>query len=171
MVRVTEPLRAEHKELLPHIETLREAADAVSGSTDAAFRETVDRAYEFLTTQLIPHATAEDKALYPVVGRVMGSEAATRTMSRDHIEVGTLTKELGRLRQVIGTESFDESSRNDLRRVLYGLYTLVKVHFAKEKEVYLPLLDEKLDEAGAEKMFRAMEEAAAAAKASHGRSA
>ena len=52
-----------------------------------------------------------------------------------------------------------------LRRVLYGLYALVKVHFAKEEEVYLPLLDARLlpDEAGA--LFAAMETTAQAAKA------
>jgi hypothetical protein len=41
----------------------------------------------------------------------------------------------------------------------------VTVHFAKEEEVYLPLLDAKLDEASARVMFDAMEQAAKAAKA------
>jgi hypothetical protein len=40
--------------------------------------------------------------------------------------------------------------------VLYGLHHLVKVHFAKEEEVYLPILDERLSPAEAEAMFAAM---------------
>jgi len=28
--------------------------------------------------------------------------------------------------------------------VLYGLYAIVKLHFAKEEEVYLPILDQRL---------------------------
>jgi iron-sulfur cluster repair protein YtfE (RIC family) len=167
MSRVTDPLREEHKELLPHIETLREAGDAVTGVDGASLKEKVDQAYLFLTEHLIPHATAEDKALYPVVQGVMGSEAATRTMSRDHVEVGRLTEELGLLRHAAGSRVADEDTKNNLRRVLYGLYTLVKVHFAKEEEIYLPLLDEKLDEPAAQAMFKAMEEAAKTAKASH----
>lgn len=54
---------------------------------------------------------------------------------------------------------------NDLKRVLYGLYTLVKVHFAKEEEVYLPLLDANLSVKEAREMFEAMEAAAGEAKA------
>ncbi len=51
------------------------------------------------------------------------------------------------------------------RRVLYGLYTLVKLHFAKEEEVYLPLLDARLKPAEAQAMFANMEKAAQEAKA------
>jgi hemerythrin-like domain-containing protein len=164
MPTVTEPLREEHKELLPLVETLREAGDAVSQSESSVLREKAERAYAFLSEHLIPHATAEDQALYPVVGRAMGAEMATQTMSRDHVEVGRLTEQLGLLRRRIGAAALDDATRNELRQVLYGLYTLVKVHFAKEEEVYLPLLDEKLDESAARDMFEAMEEAAEAAK-------
>ncbi len=51
-----------------------------------------------------------------------------------------------------------------LRRVLYGLYTLVKLHFAKEEEIYLPLLDAHLTPDEARSMFEKMEEAANEAK-------
>jgi len=47
---------------------------------------------------------------------------------------------------------------------LYGLYTLVKVHFAKEEEVYLPILDARLGPEAAREMFEAMEAAAHEAK-------
>ena len=56
---------------------------------------------------------------------------------------------------------------NALRRVLYGLYALVKVHFAKEEEVYLPLLDARLTPGEAHAMFEAMEAAAKEAKGEH----
>lgn len=51
-----------------------------------------------------------------------------------------------------------------LRRVLYGLYALVKVHFAKEEEVYLPILDARLTPETAHEMFAAMESAAHTAR-------
>ena len=82
MARITEPLREEHKELFPHVETLRQAADALSGGDETAFREKLDDANAFLVGHLIPHATAEEQALYPVVAGAMGAELATRTMSR-----------------------------------------------------------------------------------------
>jgi iron-sulfur cluster repair protein YtfE (RIC family) len=171
MPRVTEPLREEHAELRPHIESLKTAADSVSEDHPEALKARVDEAYEFLRGHLIPHAMAEERALYPVVARVMGAEPATRTMSRDHVEVGKLTEQLNELRGRLTGGTPSEATKNELRRVLYGLYTLVAVHFTKEEEVYLPLLDEKLDAAAARAMFEAMESAAAAEKhklAGHG---
>jgi hemerythrin-like domain-containing protein len=48
--------------------------------------------------------------------------------------------------------------------LLYGLYTLVRVHFTKEEEVYLPLLDRSLSDDEAKAMFESMEAAAATAR-------
>jgi iron-sulfur cluster repair protein YtfE (RIC family) len=165
LASVTQPLRDEHRELFPHIERLRAAADAVGDASPGALRSTVDGAYAFLTEHLIPHAQAEERALYPVVGRLLGAPEATNTMSRDHVEVGRLTDELGGLRAAIGSGTPTAAQEKDLRRVLYGLYALVKVHFAKEEEVYLPLLDQRLAVNEAREMFQAMEKAAGEAKA------
>lgn len=166
-MRLTEPLRDEHNELIPHIEKLRAVADSVGDVPIETLRHGVNEAYEFLTHHLIPHAEAEDHALYPVVAKVMGTPGATATMSRDHVEVGRLTEELGRLRSQIAGGAVGESQLKGLRRVLYGLYTLVGVHFAKEEEIYLPLLDAGLTPEEARRMFEQMEAAAEVAKHRH----
>jgi iron-sulfur cluster repair protein YtfE (RIC family) len=163
MTRITEPLREEHRELLPHIEALRTAADSIGDVSSDALRDEVDGAYEFLVEHLIPHATAEDRALYPVVARVMGAPEATATMVRDHVTVGQLTKELGGLRSELHGEPA-VGQLKALRRILYGLYALVSTHFAKEEEVYLPLLEERLSAEQAEAMFQQLEVAAAEAR-------
>lgn len=165
MTIVTQPLRDEHKDLWPHIEVLRTTADSVGEVPLEMLRRAVDEAYDFLARHLIPHAQAEDRALYPVVQQVMGAPEATATMRRDHVEVGQLTEELSALRkQLAGATSITTPQANALRRVLYGLYALVKVHFAKEEEVYLPLLDARLTPPEAQRMFEAMEQAAKDAK-------
>ena len=51
-----------------------------------------------------------------------------------------------------------------LRRMLYDLYAVVKLYFAKEEEVYLPILDVRLTPEEASRMFEAMEMAAKQAK-------
>jgi hemerythrin-like domain-containing protein len=165
MTTLTQPLRDEHKELLPHIEYLREAGDLVGEVPLEMLKPAVDEAYDFLAHHLIPHAQAEDQALYHVVARVMGANEATATMRRDHVEVGRLTAELNTLRGSLAGTTLDLAQARSLRRVLYGLYALVKVHFAKEEEVYLPLLDERLLLSEARELFEAMEAAAHAAKA------
>ena len=168
MPRVTEPLREEHRELFPHLETLKQAADGLALPASRLSMRLTQEALEFLTGHLIPHATAEEEALYPAVAEAMGSPLATRTMSRDHVEVGALTGELAKALRSNAWQS-DEAAQNHVRGILYGLYTLVKVHFAKEEEVYLPLLDEKLSPQAAKEMFEKMEAAAGRAKAAASR--
>ena len=129
----TQPLREEHKELLPHIEQLRTAADMVGEAPSEETRRAVDEAYGFLVGHLIPHAQAEDARPLPVVERVMGAPEATATMRRDHVEVGRLTGELGALQARLAAGGTDPALTRDLRRVLYGLYALVGVHFAKRR--------------------------------------
>jgi len=156
-----QPLRDEHAELAPHIDALRTAADAVSNVAPAELMVLVDGSYELLAHHLIPHAAAEEAALYPAVQRVVGAVEATATMARDHVEVHALTDELaGYRKQLALTSALDDQLANGLRRVLYGLYHLVKVHFAKEEEVYLPILEERLSPDEATAMFNAMTRAA-----------
>ncbi len=164
MTSITQPLRDEHKELYPQVEMLRIAGDAVNESLTTSAHAKIEEVYHFLTHQLLPHAQAEEKALYPVVQKVMGAPLATATMSRDHVEVERLTDELGTLRVHSSQLTITSIQAQVMRRVLYGLYTLVKVHFAKEEEIYLPLLDEKLSAADAHEMFEKMESAAREAK-------
>ena len=67
----------------------------------------------------------------------------------------------------LDSHTLESVAQAALRRVLYGLYALVKVHFAKEEEVYLPLLDARLAEGEAHAMFEAMEAVAKEAKGVH----
>ena len=67
-----------------------------------------------------------------MVERILGVLHATGTISRDHVEVGKLTKEMRTLIEQLGTAPHNDWVLKELRRVLYGLYAIVKVHFAKE---------------------------------------
>ena len=169
--RVTESLRAEHRHLLPHVEALAEAGDAVGVEAAADLPGRVDGVHEFLTAHLIPHATAEDVVLYPEVDGLIGRRGETRptdTMRRDHDEVVRLTERLGLVRDRVRQLGPTQADERELRRVLYGLYALVSLHFAKEEEVYLPLLDRELTAAEAQTLFERMEHAGHVAGAAHG---
>jgi iron-sulfur cluster repair protein YtfE (RIC family) len=160
----TQPLRDEHRELRPHVERLRQAAEAVGDAPTPALRALLDEASEFLGRHLIPHAQAEEAALYPIVARLMGAPEATATMRRDHFEIGKSVAELRTLRDHLADTAYQPGEAESLRRALYGLYAVIALHFAKEEEVYLPLLDARLTEAEAQEMFQRMEHAAADAK-------
>lgn len=164
MNTLTQPLRDEHKELFPSVDRIRQAADLIGEAPIAAIRQSVEEVYDFLANHLKPHAEAEDAALYPVVQKVLGSPDATRTMSRDHVEVGRYIEELAVLKESLSEAALVPEQTRSLRRVLYGVYGLLKVHFAKEEEVYLPILDQRLTPESAQEMFEAMEDAAHKAK-------
>lgn len=165
MTSVMQPLKDEHQELLPHIEFLREAGTLVESGSEADSLRAVEDAHAFLVHHLIPHAVAEDRVLYPAVERVMGAPGATATMSRDHVEVGKLTEELGALKDKIAQSGATETDLTDLQRLLFGLYGIVKLHFDKEEEIYVPVLDKGLSSQEAAEMFEAMEKTAGEAKA------
>lgn len=164
MNTLTQPLRDEHKELFPHVDQIRQVAELIGDAPIAEIRHGVEEVYDFLANHLKPHAEAEEAALYPVVQKVLGSPDATKTMSRDHVEVGIYISELASLRNGLTSEVLTTVQIKSLQRVLYGVYGLVKVHFAKEEEVYLPILDQRLTPESAQEMFEAMEAAAHAAK-------
>jgi iron-sulfur cluster repair protein YtfE (RIC family) len=164
MNALTQPLREEHKELFPSVDRIRQVAELIGEAPISEIQQGVEEVYEFLAYHLKPHAEAEDAALYPVVQKVLGSPDATRTMSRDHVEVGRYIEELAALKEHLNGAAFTLEQTKSLRRVLYGVYALVKVHFAKEEEVYLPILDQRLTPAAAQEMFEAMEDAARKAK-------
>jgi len=166
MNTLTQPLREEHKELFPHVDRIRQVAEKIGEARIVEIRGGVEEVYDFLANHLKPHAEAEEAALYPVVQKALGSPDATKTMSRDHVEVGRYIEELAALRNDLTDKVLTPLQIKSLQRVLYGVYALVKVHFAKEEEVYLPILDQRLTPESAQEMFEAME--AAAHKAKHG---
>jgi iron-sulfur cluster repair protein YtfE (RIC family) len=159
MASITQPLRDEHKELYPQIELLRQTADVVNESLTTQAHDRIEQAYNFLTRQLVAHAHAEEAALYPTVQKIMGSDLSTATMVRDHVEIARLTEELDSLRVHKSQLTITSIQTAALRRVLYGLYAVLKLHLAKEEEIYLPLLDSKLTAEEAKSMFETMEAA------------
>jgi iron-sulfur cluster repair protein YtfE (RIC family) len=156
---LTQFLRDEHRALLPLVEELRATADSVGEVPLDALQKSVDESYEFLTHELIPHAQAEDRVLYPIVKQIQGSPHATATMWRDHLEVERFTLELVTLREHVKAKKLDAKVARELRRVLYGLYAIIKLHLAKEEEIYLPLLECGLTTAEIHHLFESLEEA------------
>lgn len=153
------PLRDEHRGLLPEIAALRDTADRVGIAPPDQMKEMIDGRLAFLDHHLRPHAQTEDEVLYPVVAGLMGGPDSVATMRRDHVEVHRLTQELHLLRTRLTDGTIDDDIARGLRRVLYGLFAIVSLHFAKEEEVYLPLLEQGLTADQADALFEDMGDA------------
>ena len=155
----TEALRQEHRQLRRKVESLRLLADRFETAPTRDATNGLDDASRFLRGELVPHAMAEEEVLYPAVALLLGGEHTTDTMSRDHLEIARLVQELDHLRRRFIAQP-TRSLRRDIRRVLYELEGITLLHMDKEDEVYLPLLDDHIDDATADDLFRSMHTAA-----------
>jgi iron-sulfur cluster repair protein YtfE (RIC family) len=156
-LRSTDPLRERHRQLVSQIEDLRIAAAGAGDSDRAAVQQRVARALALLDTGLVPHARAEEESLYPTVEELVGSPGCTATMRRDHVEISRMTEAL-RFLQMRLQHNPTRETNEALRRLLYGLYAVVMLHFAKEEELYLPLLDRELAGEALDRLLRGMDE-------------
>jgi iron-sulfur cluster repair protein YtfE (RIC family) len=149
-----------HHELRPEIERLRSWADEIGVAPLARVQQLLDAANELLMTRLLPHALAEDETLYPAVKRFVGAHAV-EMLQRDHGEMMKLTAELNALRRAVGAVEVGPRFAIEARRILYGLYMLVELHFEKEEEIVFPVLDSRCTLAETADLGAAMERAAA----------
>jgi iron-sulfur cluster repair protein YtfE (RIC family) len=147
MNTVYRPPRDEHRQLLPHVDQLRLAADHLGTDPLGMSRTAVTEAHRFLVDYLLPHARAEEAVLYPAIERLLRAPLATATMRHDHVEISRLTEDLGWLLDRFVTCPATTDLLLDVRPVLYGLHTLIRAHFAKEEEIFFPLLAEHLTSA------------------------
>ncbi|HEX6580926.1 MAG TPA: hemerythrin domain-containing protein [Actinomycetota bacterium] len=157
--------REEHSHLRAGIESLRTVGDDVGRLDVAVLRYEVEDVYRFLSHRLLAHIAVEEEVLYPAIARLNGYGAAAGIMRRDHAEVSDAVRELYALRQELERGTFGETEAAALRRVLYGLYQLLKVHMANEEEICLPALDQALSEGQVRELAEEIELYDAAAQA------
>jgi soluble P-type ATPase/iron-sulfur cluster repair protein YtfE (RIC family) len=136
--------RDEHRLLLPEVDRLRRAADRLEELSPAEARRELLEIRTFLVEKLVPHEEKEDASVYPLVARRIGGHDPTAAMSRAHLEIAHLVRLYSRLLDElpeVPAGPLAPDDLRDLRRILYGLHAILRLHFAQEEELYLPLLD------------------------------
>jgi len=135
-------LRNEHRELAPSIARIRALADGLG--TLPAERAIVElkEIRSFLTGTLIPHEEAEDREIFPLLASAVGNDDVTAALHRTHTEIFHLIRFMDRLVAEIPEEGPGPEDLTDLRRVLYGLDAILRLHMAQEEELYVALGDE-----------------------------
>ncbi|HVX46748.1 MAG TPA: heavy metal translocating P-type ATPase [Mycobacteriales bacterium] len=128
----------EHQRLRDSLPLIHEAADLLRiGSPEAL--PMLNRARRFLTEDVLPHERAEEHLLYPALAVPLGSSEVTSTMSRTHAEIEHLIARLNRQLDSAGGRLPSEEQIDDLLACLYGLHTLLYLHFTQEEESYFVL--------------------------------
>ena len=125
-------LKAEHDAMLAVVEQIRGVADALStrNSDLVPAHALLDR----LERELIPHERADEELLVPLVARALGGSDATASLSRTHAEIEHQVSRLRRLLRDVDNDTVQPEDVVELRRLLYGLYAVLRLHNAQEEE-------------------------------------
>ncbi len=135
-VQVGERFRAEHREFVPELQRIRNVADRLGTLPPDETRRELDRVREFLLERLPEHEEQEEAVVYPVVAQLMGGEDPLGSMARAHLEISHLARLFQQLVTDLPAEGPAADDLIDLRRVLYGLHAILRLHFAQEEEAY-----------------------------------
>lgn len=135
-------LRAEHVDLGPAMGRIRSLADRLGSLPGAEARAELEQVRSFLADELVPHEEHEDREVFPLLARAAGSDDLTAGLHRTHTEIFHLVRFIDRLVGEIPPEGPGPEDLTDLRRVLYGLDAILRLHMAQEEELYLSLADQ-----------------------------
>ena len=126
----------------------------------AAFKASFELECRFVTGQLVPHMEAIETALYADLERVMDGRHSMTPMREEHALLRHLISSLCGYRAQLLAGDLTDADAIGLRRVLYRLYAILKVHLAEEEQ-YLSVLDHALSDAEKDVLARGIEHAVA----------
>ncbi len=160
MLSLPQTAHTHDEAILAHADRLPALADlVVEGPTDA-FLARFEEEYTFITGQLVPHVQAVERALYPELERLMECCHSMTAMRREHEELSRLIGSLGRYRADLLAGRLGAAEQTGLRRALYRLHAILKVHLAEE-ELYVRVLDHNLPSETKDALAQAMTHAMA----------
>ncbi|MCG5457607.1 cadmium-translocating P-type ATPase [Micromonospora sp. PSH03] len=119
---------------------LRDTADLVATRPDAPECVPALRGvHRRLVDEVLPHEAAEEQRLYPALADPLGSDEATSTMSRGHVEISRLVDRIGGHLAQHPDGRLRPDEVPDLLAVLYGLDAVLRLHLLQEEEDYFSL--------------------------------
>lgn len=128
-------LQADHEQLEPTLNRLREVADALDhaeGSSAVAMISEADR----ITNKIVTHERDDESRVYPRVARYLADRHGLGAMSRAHREIIHLSRLLSRLADGLRPEDIDPYLIRDAQRVIESIEALVRIHNAQEEDIY-----------------------------------
>ena len=149
-----------HERIMAHVDALPGLADMIDKVDIETFAQHFETECEFISTQLVPHIEAIEANLYGELDRLMDRRHSMEPMRDEHARLKRLFTSLCHYRQAIERGEFDREETVGLRRVLFRLYSLLKVHLAEE-EMYLRVIDRDLSDEEKDALARHIDHAAA----------
>jgi hypothetical protein len=132
-------LHEHHEHLLTQIDRMPAIGDAIGVVPTTELTASIDGLAGFLGGTLLPHLEAAERAIYPELERLLQNQHSMTPMRREHEEVRRRIAEFGVMRDQLDAARLSIRTQVGLRRSIFGLYALLKVHLAEE-ELYVSLV-------------------------------
>jgi hypothetical protein len=129
-----------HERLLNHVDQMPQLADALLTARGDEIKASLAEMSVFLTGTLIPHVDAAEQTVYPELERMFQNRHSMAPMRREHAEIRRLVTALAGLARQLAEGQVTIGRTLGIRRVMFQLYALLKVHLAEE-EAYMRLID------------------------------
>jgi hypothetical protein len=140
------------------VDLMPATGDLVGTAPIAELRPRVQEMSSFLEGLLIPHMEAAERNLYPELERVLENRHSMAPMRREHAEIRQLVADLGRLRDGLDQGRLQTGEAVTLRRIIFRLYALLKVHLAEEL-LYIGIVEKGISPETAASLAVAMDHA------------
>ncbi len=151
----------EHHDVIElHVDRLPRLAEMIGRVSPETFATSFETECGFILGQLVPHMEAIETTLYGRLEALMGTRHSMAPMRREHDQLRDLFRSLCEYRKAAAGGTLDRAGEVGLRRVLYRLYSILKVHLAEE-ESYLGVLDRGLSDEEKDTLARGLDHAMA----------
>jgi heavy metal translocating P-type ATPase len=134
-------LRTEHDRLIPRLDEIRVTADRLDALDSVAALHELEALESFLVDEILPHEAEDDRVIYEAVASLLGGDDPLASMSRTHREIFHQIDAFNRVMRVLPSTGPEPADVRDLRRILYGLHAILRLHFEQEEELYASLDD------------------------------
>jgi hypothetical protein len=129
-----------HARILATVDKLPALADALLVDGGVAVQPDLVTVRDFLTGTLLPHMAAAERSVYPELERMLQNRHSMAPLRREHEEIRGLVSRLSTLVGELHGVPVGLARALAIRRVLFHLYTLLKIHLAEE-EAYLHIVE------------------------------
>jgi len=150
-----------HFELMAsHVDGLPALAETIDTVRFEAFARRFAQEVHWLTEQMLPHIDAVEGSLYPELERLLQNRHSMLPMRHEHRELRRLIGSLATYGTDVAAGELDEAQTVGLRRALYRLHAMLKVHLAEEAH-YLDVLERNLSPEQRDVLARSLDHAMA----------
>ncbi len=144
--------------MMRHVDALPALAETIDTVRPEAFAARFAQEVRWLTEQMQPHIEAVESSLYPQLERLMQNRHSMLPMRHEHGELRRMIASLGTYCDVALGTGLAEAEQVGLRRALYRLHAILKVHLAEEAD-YRDVLERNLSPEERDALARSLDHA------------